>query len=139
MSLLKVMIEHAEADYPRECCGLILGVGDQVGAIEPMVNVWVGEAGHSVRDRYAIDPGEMLRVMLRSRDQGMEVIGIYHSHPDHPAEPSECDRLCAWPQYRYVILSVERGKVVDLGVWVLENEVFVPVAFGGFKNETTTL
>jgi proteasome lid subunit RPN8/RPN11 len=139
MSLLKVMIDHAEADYPRECCGLILGVGDRVEAIEPMVNVWVGEAGHSVRDRYAIDPAEMLGVMKRSRDQGLEIIGIYHSHPDHPAVPSECDRAAAWPQYRYVILSVERGKVVDLGVWVLEEEVFVAIDFGGFKNETTTL
>jgi proteasome lid subunit RPN8/RPN11 len=139
MSLLKVMIDHAEADYPRECCGLILGVGDRVEAIEPMVNVWVGEAGHSVRDRYAIDPAEMLGVMKRSRDQGLEIIGIYHSHPDHPAVPSECDRAAAWPQYRYVILSVERGKVVDLGVWVLEDEVFVAIDFGGFKNETTTL
>jgi proteasome lid subunit RPN8/RPN11 len=139
MSLLKVMIDHAEADYPRECCGLILGVGDRVVAIEPMVNVWVGEAGHSVRDRYAIDPAEMLGVMKRSRDQGLEVIGIYHSHPDHPAVPSECDRAAAWPQYRYVILSVAQGKVVDWGVWVLEDEVFVAIDFGGFKNETTTL
>lgn len=139
MLLLKVMIDHAEAEYPRECCGLILGIGDRIEAIEPMVNVWVGEVGHSVRDRYAIDPAEMLRVMKTSRDQGWEIIGIYHSHPDHPVEPSECDRAQAWPQYRYVILSVALGKVVDLGVWVLENEVFVPVDFGGFKNETTTL
>jgi proteasome lid subunit RPN8/RPN11 len=139
MSLLKVMIDHAEADYPRECCGLILGVGDRVVAIEPMVNVWVGEVGHSVRDRYAIDPAQMLRVMKSCRERGLDIIGIYHSHPDHPAEPSECDRAQAWPQYRYVILSVALGKVVDLGVWVLENEVFVPVDFGGFKNETTRL
>jgi proteasome lid subunit RPN8/RPN11 len=139
MSLLKVMIDHAEADYPRECCGLILGVGDRIEAIEPMLNVWAGEVGHSVRDRYAIDPAEMLGVMKRSRDQGLEIIGIYHSHPDHPAEPSECDRAAAWPQYRYVILSVAQGKVVDLGVWVLEDEVFVAIDFGGFKNETTRL
>jgi proteasome lid subunit RPN8/RPN11 len=139
MSLLKVMIDHAEADYPRECCGLILGVGDRVEAIEPMVNVWTGEVGHSVRDRYAIDPAEMLRVMKSCRERGLEIIGIYHSHPDHPVEPSECDRAQAWPQYRYVILSVALGKVVNMGVWVLENEVFVPVDFGGFKNETTRL
>jgi proteasome lid subunit RPN8/RPN11 len=139
MSLLQVMIDHAEADYPRECCGLILGVGDRVVAVEPMLNVWVGEVGHSLRDRYAIDPAEMLRVMKAGRERGLEIIGIYHSHPDHPAEPSECDRAQAWPQYRYVILSVVQGKVVDLGVWVLEDEVFVAIDFGDFKNETTRL
>ncbi|NJM48117.1 MAG: M67 family metallopeptidase [Alkalinema sp. RU_4_3] len=139
MSLLKVMIDHAEAEYPRECCGLILGVGDRIETIEPMQNVWSGEVEHSLRDRYAIDPGEMLGVMKRSRDQGLDIIGIYHSHPDHPALPSECDRAAAWPQYRYVILSVERGKVVDWRVWVLEGEVFVAIDFGDFKNETTRL
>jgi proteasome lid subunit RPN8/RPN11 len=130
--LLKVMIDHAEAEYPQECCGLILGQGDRIQSIEPMANVWQGE-NHSLRDRYAIDPEQMLRCMKAGRESGWEIIGIYHSHPDHPAVPSECDRLQAWPQYRYVILSVAQGQVVDVRTWILEDEVFVAYAAWGLQ------
>ncbi|WOD38247.1 M67 family metallopeptidase [Nodosilinea sp. E11] len=80
-----------------------------------------GEA-HSVGDRYWIDPAVMLQVQRSTREQGLEIVGIYHSHPDHPAIPSECDRTLAWPVYSYIIASVRQGQVVDLKSWRLDGQ-----------------
>ncbi|PZO40399.1 MAG: metal-dependent protease of the PAD1/JAB1 superfamily [Shackletoniella antarctica] len=77
---------------------------------------------HSLGDRYYIDPADLLRVQKSARDRGLEIVGIYHSHPDHPAVPSECDRALAWPVYSYVIVSVVQGRVVDLKSWRLDDQ-----------------
>ena len=131
--------------YPSECCGLLVGrrvfVGDQnpahedhrqVVAVVATENAWEpggldsggpgADRGHSDRDRYAIDPAHLLRVQKSARDQGLEIVGIYHSHPDHPAVPSECDRRLAWPVYSYVIVSVIKGKIADLTSWRLDDQ-----------------
>ncbi|NJM99636.1 MAG: M67 family metallopeptidase [Phormidesmis sp. RL_2_1] len=80
------------------------------------------QSPYSKQRRYYIDPQDMLRVQKRSRQQGLQIIGIYHSHPDQVAEPSECDRLLAWPTYAYVIVSVQAGKAVDVKNWTLDSE-----------------
>jgi proteasome lid subunit RPN8/RPN11 len=72
------------------------------------------------RDRYWIDPQEMLAAQRYVRDRHWEIVGIYHSHPDHAAVPSECDRRLAWPRYAYLILSVQQGKTQNYGVWSLD-------------------
>jgi len=141
------MVAAAVDAYPQECCGLILGQREldnnrcdhpqpedddrQVLDIVPVANAWepsllddtdpsgTAEAGHGRRDRYWIDPTVMLGVQKSARQQQLEIIGIYHSHPDHPAVPSECDRTLAWPIYSYVILSVQLGTVADLTSWRL--------------------
>ncbi|PZV11076.1 MAG: metal-dependent protease of the PAD1/JAB1 superfamily [Leptolyngbya sp.] len=77
---------------------------------------------HSLGDRYYIDPADLLRVQKSARDRGLEIVGIYHSHPDHPAVPSECDRALAWPVYSYVIVSVVQGRVADLKSWRLDDQ-----------------
>lgn len=77
---------------------------------------------HSPRDRYWIDPADLLRIMQSSRAEGNEIIGIYHSHPDHPALPSECDRQLAWPEYAYVILSVNSRQILDYRCWQLNSD-----------------
>ncbi|QQE67226.1 hypothetical protein GFS31_39390 [Leptolyngbya sp. BL0902] len=74
---------------------------------------------HGAHDRYWIDPADLLRIQKEARDQDLEIIGIVHSHPDHPAIPSECDRQLAWPVYSYVIASVREGQVVDVQSWRL--------------------
>lgn len=79
------------------------------------------EPPHGQRDRYWIDPADLLRIQKQARHQGLEIIGIYHSHPDHPAVPSECDRRLAWPVYSYLIASVRGGQVVDLQSWRLND------------------
>ena len=64
----------------------------------------------SERNRFLIDPLEQLRVEKDARARGLDVLGYYHSHPDHPARPSNYDREHAWPWYSYVIVSVQRGE-----------------------------
>lgn len=80
------------------------------------------EASFTTRRRYWIDPKDMLAAQKYSRNKGLSIIGIYHSHPDHPAVPSECDRACAWPEYSYIIVSVPQGQATDVFSWVLDDE-----------------
>ncbi|MEO0378401.1 MAG: M67 family metallopeptidase, partial [Cyanobacteria bacterium P01_A01_bin.17] len=80
------------------------------------------EDSHTKQRRYWIDPKDMLRVQRQAREKGLNIIGIYHSHPDHVAEPSECDRALAWPAYAYVIVSVCEGKAVDVQNWALDSK-----------------
>ena len=133
------MSAHAERVYPEECCGLMLGkmrsqsdpVQKQLVRLEPLKNEWTEEAldqldssGQALtkRRRYWIDPKEMLRVQREARDEGLNIIGVYHSHPNHAAVPSECDRTLAWPEYAYIIVSVCDGNAVDVQNWALDSE-----------------
>lgn len=131
---------HAEQAYPQECCGLLLGWsggqspvrGDRgsktLVEVYPAENAWISESAEATEDdrfdktrRYSIDPKDMLKGQRYARDAGLEIIGIYHSHPDHPAVPSECDRLNAWTEYLYLIVSVDRGIAQDLLCWKLDD------------------
>ncbi len=76
----------------------------------------------SERNRFLIDPRDQIRVEKDARARGLDVVGYYHSHPDHPARPSNYDREHAWPWYSYVIISVERGEPKDLNSWVLRDD-----------------
>ena len=132
------MHRHAEADYPAECCGILVGraEGDLKDVVEvaPIPNLRLDPARaeglvpledpgrESERNRFLIDPREQLRVEKDARARGLTVIGYYHSHPDHPARPSGYDRDHAWPWYSYVIVSVEAGKARDTRSWVLNDD-----------------
>ena len=72
--------------------------------------------------RYWIDPKDMLKAQKHARNNGLSIVGIYHSHPDHPAVPSECDRACAWPEYSYIIASVPNGQATDVLSWALDHD-----------------
>lgn len=123
---------HAESTYPEECCGLLLGrvTGDVKTLVEvwPTKNAWSAEAEDDCspekvltkKRRYAISPADMLKGMKDGRDRDLEIIGIYHSHPDCAAVPSECDRTLAWPEYSYIIVSVRQGCCEDLRSWNLD-------------------
>jgi len=134
---LQAMQAHAEQAYPEECCGLLLGrQQDDIKILLdllPVKNSWqdaspemLHEINDSVcwtgskRDRFAIAPDEMLLAQKQARDRNLIVVGIYHSHPDHAAIPSECDRAIAWPQYSYIIVSVQNGIACDLRNWSLD-------------------
>lgn len=133
---LQQISTHAERTYPEECCGLLLGRVEADGRkrlseVWETPNAWSAETAEAVafrvppgaastRDRYWIDPQDLLKAQRYARDHQLNVIGIYHSHPDQAAVPSECDRLLAWARYAYVIVSVRQGKVQDLRCWSLD-------------------
>ena len=129
----------AESRYPSECCGLLLGKisGDVKTLIEvlPTENSWddsTAEAfseitesaklGTTKRERYSIAPATLLSVQKQARDRDLDIIGVYHSHPDHPALPSEFDRAIAWEEYSYIIVSVQGGKATDRSSWCLDGD-----------------
>lgn len=114
--------QHGEADFPHECCGLLVGHfaadgSKQVVEIMPISNAREEEAK---RNRFLITPEELMRGEQAAREKGFDVIGFYHSHPDHPAIPSQFDIDHAWPIYSYVIVSVMKGESADLTSWELD-------------------
>ena len=125
---LATLHHHLEAAYPQEGCGLMLGTLEngtlRIHQVIPTTNVWhhPEEADRSLRDRYEIDPREMLEAMKTARLDNLEIVGIYHSHPDHPASPSECDRTLAWSEYIYVICRVDSGSVSATTAWQLDDQ-----------------
>jgi proteasome lid subunit RPN8/RPN11 len=132
---LQTIRSHAESTYPDECCGIILGYlaneGKTVKEVIPTENVWNTEAGaeflgertaESKRRQYAIAPEVMLKTQKEARARLLSIIGIFHSHPDHPPIPSECDRLYAWQGYSYIIVTVQNGKAGELRSWSLDDD-----------------
>lgn len=110
---LRQIADAAEAAYPKECCGLLVGRhgdgdGLEVREIHPSANLAPG--GH---DRFEVDPKLILDLQRHLRDGPDQVIGLYHSHPDHPARPSKTDLDKAWqPELVWLIVAVERGQAI---------------------------
>src|ERR1700683_2187612 len=126
MAILRLTEEIAQGirdfgarDYPNETCGALLGVdreeGRKVQALFPLTN----RRDDSPRNRFSITAEDFRLAERSATQQGQEVLGWYHSHPDHPARPSEFDREHAWPWYSYVIVSVEAGKPKEMTSWLL--------------------
>jgi len=108
--------------YPEEGCGVLLGrERDGVREVERTVEL-DNQREASRHNRYVISPEQFLRAEKEARAAGLDVLGFYHSHPDHPARPSAFDLEHAWPWYSYVIVSVERGRVADMRSWRLRDE-----------------
>ena len=125
-SALKARLqERAQAGYPNETCGVLIGrCGDEETEVEEVIaarNLNLERA----RDRYELDPAALLAADEAARSRGLEIIGIWHSHPDHPAVPSETDRAQAWRGWSYIIVSVASGGVEDLRSWRLNGADFV--------------
>jgi len=110
----KALRQHGEETYPHECCGVLLGQMDEEG-VRTVTSV--ARAGNtrtdSAHNRYHIDPKELIRIQREGRARGEDIIGFYHSHPDHPAQWSQTDLAEAhWFSCSYVITSVEKGKAM---------------------------
>jgi proteasome lid subunit RPN8/RPN11 len=103
---------HGEETYPHECCGVLLGRFEDDGTRSVISTARAGNTRtDSARNRYNIDPKELIRIQREGRERGEEIVGFYHSHPDHPAQWSKTDLAEAhWFGCSYVITSVERGK-----------------------------
>jgi proteasome lid subunit RPN8/RPN11 len=99
---------HGTETYPHECCGALLGKDEprEIRALFPMIN----RRDDSPRNRFSVTPQDVIEAEKAARQQGLDVVGWYHSHPDHPARPSQYDRDHAWPWYSYIIVSVAEGK-----------------------------
>lgn len=114
--------DHGAQGYPNEACGAMLGVdgeGDrEVRALFPLIN----RRDDSPRNRFSVTADDVRSAEKAATQQGLELIGWYHSHPDHPARPSEFDREHAWPWYSYVIVSVAAGQPQDLTSWRLADD-----------------
>jgi len=104
--------QHGEQTYPHECCGVLLGRFDDDGAKTVARAARCGNTrDDSPQNRYNIDPKELIRIQREGRERGEEIVGFYHSHPDHPAQWSATDLTEAhWIGCSYVITSVEKGK-----------------------------
>jgi proteasome lid subunit RPN8/RPN11 len=140
LSDFQIICQQAEETYPEECCGLLLGKINSkdkiVSQVYPTENVWTlsetqqlfaNQKGENLskKNRFAISPKAMLKAQKVAVEQKWTVIAIYHSHPDHPAIPSDCDHALAWEQYSYIIMSVDNGKVTEYRSWFLgENRQF---------------
>lgn len=129
--LVARMHAHLEAGYPHEACGILIGEGSASGvesqkAVKDLVavpNVWSLESEHEgLRNRYLISPDDMARADRAAGKRGLDIVGFFHSHPDHPSRPSETDRENAWPNVSYVIVSVQQGRATTMNSWVLRDD-----------------
>jgi proteasome lid subunit RPN8/RPN11 len=118
--LVEAIRRQGEQAYPAECCGLLAGRPGEVKEVLQLVPV----ANRRTDDprRYLIAPDDLRSVESDLRGSGLEVLGCYHSHPDHPAAPSAFDVAQAWPWYSYIIVQVDRARAGDLTSWVLADD-----------------
>jgi proteasome lid subunit RPN8/RPN11 len=115
---------HGEREYPSECCGLLIGNFDAQGVktvaeVFPIENAREASARHN---RSLITPQDLMRGERYARKKKLDVVGNYHSHPDHPSRPSQFDLDHALPVWSYVIVSILKGKAADLRSWQMEND-----------------
>jgi proteasome lid subunit RPN8/RPN11 len=120
---LAAITRHGEAAYPVEGCGLLLGRAEDgrksVTRVLPVENTRETEARHN---RYLIPPEAVMKAEQQAAREGLDIVGFFHSHPDHPELPSDFDREHAWPWYSYLITSVHQGRAVKTAAWLLADD-----------------
>ena len=109
---------HGEEAYPHECCGALVGRHDSAAAVVALHNT----TEEGPRRRFLVRPSDYRLAEQRAGELGAELLGFYHSHPDHPARPSQYDLDHAWPNFAYVIVSVAAGAAADMTVWWLKDD-----------------
>lgn len=126
--------QHGAETYPHECCGALLGrdeaggPGTSAGSVQlPMREVvalfpLVNRRDDSPRNRFAVSAEDVREAEKAAQEKKLDIVGWYHSHPDHPAKPSQYDREHAWPWYSYVIVSVANGKPAEMTSWRLSDD-----------------
>lgn len=118
----EIVHSHLCRAYPEEGCGVLLG-HEREGSREVMRVVPLDNLREDSRsNRYLIAPEQFLAVDRSAREAGLEVLGFFHSHPDHPPEPSGFDREHAWPWYSYLIVAVEKGRNAGQRAWRLRDD-----------------
>lgn len=119
------IVRHCLEEYPYEACGILVGKIRKERKIVkknfPAKNLNQERA----QDRYELDPADFKVADEASRRQGLEIVGFYHSHPDHPAQASKTDTERAWEGYSYLIVSVYKGKVEKYKCWRLNRDKMI--------------
>ena len=109
---------HGEETYPHECCGALVGTGNHVTATVALPNT----TEEGPRRRFMVRPSDYRAAEQKASELGAELLGFYHSHPDHPARPSQYDLDHAWPTFAYIIVAVAQGKSEAMTVWYLKED-----------------
>ena len=109
---------HGQETYPHECCGALVGRDGAVTAIVALPNT----TDEGPRRRFMVRPSDYQLAERRATELGGELLGFYHSHPDHPARPSQYDLDHAWPTFAYIIVAVADGAAADMTVWYLQED-----------------
>jgi proteasome lid subunit RPN8/RPN11 len=109
---------HGRETYPNECCGALIGGDGVVRETLPLPNT----TEEGPRRRFLVRPSDYRAAEARAGETKQELLGFYHSHPDHPARPSQYDLDHAWPFFSYVIVSVLAGRALDLRSWRLRED-----------------
>src|SRR5476651_2236883 len=109
---------HGQETYPHECCGALVGTDGRVTATVALPNT----TEEGPRRRFLVRPSDYRLAEQRAGELEGELLGFYHSHPDHPARPSQYDLDHAWPTFAYVIVAVAAGVAGDMTVWYLKDD-----------------
>jgi len=109
---------HGQETYPHECCGALVGRDGHVADVVPLPNT----TEEGPRRRFLVRPSDYQLAERRAGEIGGELLGFYHSHPDHPARPSQYDLDHAWPTFAYIIVSVAHGSAALMTVWYLKDD-----------------
>ncbi len=109
---------HGRETYPNECCGALIGTGNVVGECFSLPN----RTEEGPRRHFLVSPDDYRAAERRATKSGRQLIGFYHSHPDHPARPSQYDLDHAWPVFAYVIVAVEKGEPGVMTSWQLRED-----------------
>ena len=122
--LAKAIRRHGVETYPQECCGALLGRDEPGSGEREIVEVMAlaNASEDSPGNRFSVAPRDVIAADGAAQAKGLEVVGWYHSHPDHPAKPSQYDREHAWPWYSYVIVKVEKGEAREMTSWRLRED-----------------
>ncbi len=120
---LSAIVCHGEAAYPYEGCGILLGREmDGRKIVQEILLVENARESEAQYNRYLIPPKAVMKAEQLAAQKGLDIIGFFHSHPDHPHRPSEFDREHAWPWYSYLITSVHKGRGATTAAWTLADD-----------------
>lgn len=114
--------EHARRAYPHECCGVLFGREADGSKFVLEARPLDNARQDAPRNRFLITAEDFRRSERYAREQAIDILGFYHSHPDHPARPSDYDREHAWPWFSYLIVSVGQGEPGDITSWELAED-----------------
>ena len=118
-SILRQIYDHMESAYPHECCGLMIGTASGSERVVQSSRRCRNLNTERAHDRYEMDPKCMLKAQLELAGGPWDIVGIYHSHPDHPSKASQTDTDAAQPGWSYVIVSVQKGTAANIQSWDL--------------------